>query len=83
MKRLLVAFAAAAALLAASIPASADRDHDDDRDGRGRVKFQLVEATIPEIRAALRSHVISAERLTRMYLKRIDAYEEDGPGINA
>jgi amidase len=82
MKRLLLVLTTTVAVLAAAFPAMADHD-DDDRDGRGRVKFQLVEATIPEIRAALRSHVISAERLTRMYLKRIEAYEEDGPAINA
>ena len=34
-------------------------------------------------RQALRSRVISAERLTRMYLKRIEAYEDTGPAINA
>lgn len=82
MKRPFLAFTAAIALLVPISPAIAGHD-DDDRDGRKRPKFQLVEATIPEIRAAMRSHVISAERLTKMYLKRIEAYEEDGPGINA
>jgi amidase len=82
MKRLLLAFSAAAAVLAASVPAIADHD-DDDRRHRGRVRFQLVEATIPDIRDALRSGVISPQQLTRMYLKRIEAYEEAGPGINA
>jgi amidase len=81
MKRLL-ALAAATPLLFAVLPAAADHG-DDDRDDRRHARFELVEATVPEIRAALRAHVISAERLTRMYLKRIDAYEEDGPAINA
>jgi len=31
----------------------------------------------------MRSNVLTAERLTQMYLKRIDAYEEAGPHINA
>jgi amidase len=85
MKRFALLLAVVAALLAASFPAYADRDHDDDRDGRdrGHARFELLETTIPEIQAALRSHVITAERLTRMYLKRIDAFEEDGPAINA
>lgn len=84
MKRSLLALAAAAALLATGLPAFADRDDDDDdRNSRRPARFELVEATIPEIRSALRSGVISAERLTRMYLKRIEAYEEDGPAINA
>ena len=43
-------------------------------------QFTLVEATIPQMRTALQSNVISAERLTRLYLQRIDAYE---PAINA
>jgi amidase len=82
MKRLL-ALALHAALLTAATPAFAGNDNDADRHDRGRAKFELVETTIPEIRKAMRSNVISAERLTRMYLKRIDAYEAAGPGINA
>ena len=81
MKRLLLALAAAT-LTAAASPGFAGND-DDDGDDRGRAKFELVETTIPEIHKALRSNVISAERLTRMYLKRIEAYEETGPHINA
>ena len=77
MKRFLLALAAAAALLAAGLPAFAGRDDDN------RVQFELVETTIPQIQKALRSRVISAERLTGMYLKRIEAYEDSGPAINA
>ena len=83
MMRPLLAVAAAAAFFLAGSPALADRDKDDDQSHRGRVKFELVETTIPEIRSALKARVITAERLTRMYLKRIDAYEEAGPAINA
>src|SRR5688572_29802321 len=78
MKRPLLAVVAAAFFVAGS-PSLADRDHGHP----GHVRFELLETTIPEIRQALRSRVISAERLTRMYLKRIDAYEESGPAINA
>ena len=81
MTRPILAVAAAAACFVAGSPAFADRDHD--RDPRGHARFELVETTIPEIKDALRSRVISAERLTRMYLRRIEAYEEAGPGINA
>src|SRR5678815_2586514 len=81
MKRLLLTLSIASAMLLANAPASANHD-DDDRD-RGRVKFELVEATIPQIRKAMQTNVLSAERLTRMYMKRIDAYEAAGPGINA
>ncbi len=79
MKRLLLALTTATLTVAAS-PAFAGHDDDDDR---GRAKFELVETTIPDIQKALRTDVISAERLTRMYLKRIAAYEETGPAINA
>jgi amidase len=82
MTRLLLALGAAA-LFSVHLPVLAHDDDDNDRHRRDRVKFELVETTIPEIRQALRSNVLSAERLTRMYLKRIEAYEEAGPGINA
>src|SRR5688500_3837167 len=81
MTRLLLALGAAS-LFSFHLPALA-HDDDNDRHGRDRVKFELVETTIPEIRHALRSNVLTAERLTHMYLKRIEAYEEAGPGINA
>jgi len=82
MKRLLLALAATAALLAADLPAIAG--HDDDHDGdRGRAQFELLETTIPQIHNAMRSDVISPERLVRMYLKRIEAYEQAGPAVNA
>lgn len=79
MKRLLLTVCVASATLIANVPAIARHDDDD----RGRVKFELVEASIPEIHKAMQTNVLSAERLTRMYMKRIEAYEEAGPGINA
>ena len=87
MKRPLLAVATAAAFFVAGSPALADRhegnNHDNDHGHRDRARFELLETTIPEIRDALQSRVISAERLTRMYLKRIEAYEATGPAINA
>ena len=82
MTRLLLALGAAAALFSFHLPVFA-HDDDDGRHGRDRVKFELVETTIPEIRQAFRSNTLSVERLIQMYLKRIDAYEEAGPHINA
>ncbi len=67
-------------LLEATVPAFAGHDQPPDRK---RPQFELVEATIPEIRKAMRSDVLTAARLTEMYLKRIEAYEDAGPAINA
>jgi amidase len=81
--RLALAAVSASLFLQPSAFAS-DRDRDDHDDhGRGRPRFELVETTIPEIRKALRTNVVSAERLTRMYLKRVEAYDENGPAVNA
>jgi hypothetical protein len=75
MKRLLLALGAVT-LLSVHLPVLADDAQDNDRHRRERVKFELVETTIPEIRHALRSNVLSAERLTQLYLQRIEAYEQ-------
>jgi amidase len=81
MKRLLVTLAGAAALAVAVLPAvSVHARRDDDR---GRPKFELLETTIPEIQKALQTNVISIAGLTGMYLKRIAAFDDAGPGINA
>lgn len=37
--------------------------------------FELVEATIPELTAALQSHQINSKQLVKLYLDRIAAYE--------
>jgi amidase len=81
MKRLPLALAGAAALVTVLLPAVSAHDRRDD-DGR-RAKFELLETTIPEIQKALQSNVISIARLTRMYERRIAAYDDAGPGINA
>jgi amidase len=52
----------------------------DERDGH---HLQLVEATIPELRQALQSHLITSEHLVQMYLARIAAYDKVGPTLNA
>src|SRR5262245_45972817 len=42
--------------------------------GKGS-RFELLETTIPAVQHALRAHVITAEQLVGMYLKRIAAYD--------
>lgn len=43
----------------------------------------LASATIPELEAALRSGKLTSEQLVKMYLARIEAYDKQGPKINA
>ena len=45
--------------------------------------FQLVEATIDEVRSALTSRRITCRALVEQYLRRIDAYDKSGPALNA
>jgi len=46
-------------------------------------RFNLVEASVQDMQAALRSGVVTSEQLTRMYLARIAAYDDAGPRLNA
>ena len=45
--------------------------------------LQLVEASVPELQLALRSHLITSEQLVQMYLNRIAAYDHAGPMLNS
>ncbi|HSG38500.1 MAG TPA: amidase family protein, partial [Thermoanaerobaculia bacterium] len=54
-----------------------------EENGAGSARLQLVEATVPQLLKAQQTGLITAEQLVRMYLARIDAYEESGPGVNA
>ncbi|TMQ18051.1 MAG: hypothetical protein E6J90_21195 [Deltaproteobacteria bacterium] len=58
----------------------------DDQDGgdHGRNdQLQLVEATLPQLSQALRSHLVTTEQLVQMYQARIAAYDKTGPTLNA
>ncbi|OGA13961.1 MAG: hypothetical protein A3H32_15600 [Betaproteobacteria bacterium RIFCSPLOWO2_02_FULL_63_19] len=46
-------------------------------------EFQLAETTVADIHAAFRSGALSARRLVELYLARIEAYDQQGPAINA
>jgi amidase len=74
MKRAVFVFLAMA-IFVRYAPAD-ERDH-------GRDHLQLVEATLPELQQALRSHLITSEQLVQMYLARIAAYDKVGPTLNA
>ena len=45
--------------------------------------FNLQEATIADINAAFDSGALTSEGLTQLYLNRIDAYDNNGPSLNA
>ncbi len=45
--------------------------------------FRLEEATIDDIHAAFRSGELTCRRLVEMYLARIEAYDKNGPELNA
>jgi amidase len=46
-------------------------------------RLNLETATIADLEAAMDKGELSAERLTELYLARIDAYDKKGPAINA
>src|SRR5262249_7069234 len=45
--------------------------------------FELMEATIPQLQAALAAGTITSKDLVTEYLARIDAYDQRGPALNA
>jgi amidase len=48
-----------------------------------QVPFRLMEATIGETQAALSAGTVTSEQLVSMYLARIEAYDKQGPALNA
>src|SRR5687767_13110706 len=51
--------------------------------GSGSARLQLVEATVDDLRKAIQTGLVTIEQLTEMYLARIAAYDDAGPGVNA
>jgi Asp-tRNA(Asn)/Glu-tRNA(Gln) amidotransferase A subunit family amidase len=45
--------------------------------------FQVEETTIAQIHAAMRAGTLTCRALVEQYLRRIDAYDKNGPAINA
>ena len=45
--------------------------------------FEVVEATIAGVHAALSTGKLTCRGLVREYLRRIDAYDKNGPALNA
>lgn len=65
-----VALAFSLSLIAASAAAA---DH----------RFTLQEATIADVQAAYAAGALTSEQLTGLYLKRIEAYDRQGPSLHA
>jgi len=75
MKRILIILIVTIAVFTQPIPAQQPF-------GTGS-RLQLVEASVPELQLALRSHLITSEQLVQMYLNRIGAYDHAGPMLNS
>ena len=45
--------------------------------------FELLEATVPQLQAALTAGTVTSRDLVTMYLARIDTYDQHGPALNA
>jgi Asp-tRNA(Asn)/Glu-tRNA(Gln) amidotransferase A subunit family amidase len=50
--------------------------------GAGSEPFNVVEATIPAIHAAMKAGELTAHQLVQHYLDRIAAYDQQGPDLN-
>jgi amidase len=46
-------------------------------------KFEVEEATIAQVHDAMKARSLTCRALVGMYLRRIEAYDKNGPGINA
>lgn len=70
---------------AAPAPVSTQRPGDAGTAGESceKPRFDVVEASIAQLRAALESGETSSAELTQAYLERIDAYDRSGPRLNA
>lgn len=50
---------------------------------QGPAPFRVEEATIAQIHAAMKAGRLTCRALVEQYLRRIDAYDKNGPAINA
>ncbi len=72
-----------AAVALASVAAAARTEPQPNQDARRSPRFTLEETTIDGIEAALRSRAITCRSLVERYFQRIDAYDKNGPALNA
>lgn len=76
--------AAASALRAPASHAEAERRREAGRYGlEAQAPYDVVEKTIPELSAAMRAGTVTSKALVQAYLARIEAYDHQGPSLNA
>src|SRR5215470_8517751 len=76
MRRLFITALAGASMLAVN----------DLPQGRAEIRMpqvELLEATVPQLQAALTAGTVTSRDLVTMYLARIDTYDQRGPALNA
>ena len=78
-----VSFALCMAWAGSVAPIHAKEHDDNDHHGKDQVPFRLMEATISETQAALEAGTVTSEDLVKLYLARIEAFDKQGPAINA
>lgn len=79
MKRsILTSLIVAAVITLAHVPALVANPQ-----GAGSARLDLVEATVDDLQQAIQTGLVTIEQLTEMYLARIAAYDDAGPGVNA
>ena len=72
MNKLVIAFVAVAASRTLNAQA-----------GTAAPAFRVEETTIAEVHAAMRAGTLTCRALVEQYLRRIDAYDKNGPALNA
>ncbi len=77
IRRALALLALTPALLSGQSPQAPQRPQ------AAPARFDVVEASIADIQRALRAGTISCRALVAEYLRRIDAYDHNGPALNA
>jgi Asp-tRNA(Asn)/Glu-tRNA(Gln) amidotransferase A subunit family amidase len=73
---------AALLLCAASTPAAAQQPAAAPRTPPAAA-FRLEETTIADVHAAMRAGTLTCRDLVGRYLRRVEAYDKNGPGVNA
>ena len=68
-----------AAVLVLFAPLAANADADNQHSSRPR----LEEASVAQLQAAMAAGRLTSEQLTRAYIRRILAFDQDGPGVNS